>query len=152
MTAAHQSAKELVMTRIDFTKLNRRELFQLSLMTASATLIGQRTASGLVACNALPPQPYPIDIQTGLSVIEAFPTSPFILNPFNDPLPIPTALRPGWQRTDDTLISPSATDAWQVRQQLSGEPGNVCKPAPEAGHQDCMGARRRSAGASGVIV
>ncbi len=31
---------------------------------------------------------------TGLQAIEAFPTSPLILNPFSDPLPIPKALAP----------------------------------------------------------
>src|SRR5690349_24965660 len=97
----------------DFTKLSRREIFKLTLMSGSATLIGSRIAraDGGTSCNALPPMPYDIEIQTGMGAIEAFPTSPFILNPFNDPLPVPQAMKPGYRQPDGTL-PPNAPTAW----------------------------------------
>ncbi|NLF32952.1 MAG: LEPR-XLL domain-containing protein, partial [Planctomycetes bacterium] len=35
--------------------------------------------------------------------LEIMPTSPFIVNPFIDPLVIPEALEPGWRLPDGTL-------------------------------------------------
>ncbi|HET9555234.1 MAG TPA: multicopper oxidase domain-containing protein, partial [Anaeromyxobacteraceae bacterium] len=55
---------------------------------------------------------------TGLQAIEAFPTSPLILNPFTDPMPVPRAAKP---------IPDSEVATW------SNQPG------PEAGKQDCDG-------------
>ena len=78
---------------LDYTKLSRRELFQLSLMSAGATLIGGRRAWGQTGV-CIDQVPHDIDVVTGLSAIEVFPTSPFILSPFTDPLPIPSAMRP----------------------------------------------------------
>src|SRR5439155_15258646 len=46
--------------------------------------------------------------------IEVFPTSPLVINPFSDPLPIPGALAP---------VPRSAVDAWAIR------------PGPGAGQQ-----------------
>ncbi len=139
--------------KLDFTKLSRRELMKLSLLAGGATTMGARRAwgqsPGFVACNALPPQPYDIDIETGLGAIEVFPTSPFILNPFTDGLPIPTALRPGYRQPDGTL-TPNAPDAWTVRQSALGLA--ISPPSPGAGRQDSIGARRRSAGSTGPAV
>ncbi len=42
--------------------------------------------------------------------IEAFPTSPLIVSPFNDPLPIPQALRPVPKSVVDTWSSPPGPD------------------------------------------
>jgi len=139
-----------MMKGFDFSKLSRRELFKLSMMTGSATLICARRASAdnLVACGALPPQPYPIDTLTGSLAIEAFATSPVILNPFNDPLTIPKALRPGYQRNDGSLLSYDDPGAWGVRSSSNGS--SSCKPGPDAGMQDCMGARRRFSGPTRV--
>src|SRR5450432_3368822 len=129
----------------DFTKLSRRELFQLSLMTGSAALIGAKVARGQsVSCKSLPPMPYDIDTLAGAQAIEVFPTSPFILNPFTDPLPIPQAMKPGYRQTDGTL-TPKAP--WMVRQSYIGA-GN-CGPSPDAGRQDSMGPRARYAGLGG---
>ena len=64
----------------EHVKWTRREMLKLALMAGGATLIG---TGGLRPKAAL-----------GNIYIEAFPTSPLILNPFNDPLPIPKALAP----------------------------------------------------------
>lgn len=65
--------------------LNRRELFKLSggILLGSAAGFRPSPAYGTVttAC-------------AGAEVVEVFPTSPLILNPFTDPLPIPTPLAP----------------------------------------------------------
>src|SRR5512140_2476074 len=93
--------------------LSRRNLLGLGIASGAA-LVGRR------AWGACPPgfiDQTPMDIAlanmgTGVSG-EAFPTSPFILNPFNDPLPIPKAMSPGWRQPDGTL-TPNATNAWTV--------------------------------------
>lgn len=66
-------------------KWSRRELLKLSLMAGGASLIGSR---------ALRPPPALASCGSTQGVIEAFPTSPLILNPFTDLLPIPTPLAP----------------------------------------------------------
>jgi len=73
---------------------------------------------------------------------EAFPVSPFILNPFIDPLVIPQAMRPGYRQTDGTL-TPTATNAWTCRTSAYGS-NTIIKPQAASGHQDAMGARARS--------
>jgi len=134
----------------DFTKLSRRELYQLSLMSGSAALIGAKAARGqTVGCASLPPMPYDIDTLTGALPLEVFPTSPFILHPFTDPLTIPQAMRPGYRQPDGTLATPSSTD-WYARQGWNAN--GVCYPGPDAGHQDAMGARPRTAGLNGPKV
>ncbi|MBI4537618.1 MAG: multicopper oxidase domain-containing protein [candidate division NC10 bacterium] len=65
---------------------SRRDLLKLGLMSGAATLIGTR---GLRPAPALGAQCY----------AEAFPTSPFVLSPFTDPLPIPPVLAPSNPRT-----------------------------------------------------
>jgi FtsP/CotA-like multicopper oxidase with cupredoxin domain len=136
--------------RFDFSKLSRREIFKLSMMSGTATLIGARSALGQGAtCSAMPPMPYDIEIQTGLGALEAFPISPFILHPFNDPLPVPTAMKPGYRQSDGTL-TPTATNAWYTRQSTMGR-NTVCAPGPGAGMQDSMGKRKRTAGVPGAV-
>jgi FtsP/CotA-like multicopper oxidase with cupredoxin domain len=113
------------------------------LMTGGVTLIGSRAWADL--CPTDPP-PIPIDqAMTACGVGgEPFPTSPFILNPFTDPLPVPTALAPGWRRPDGTL-DPNAADAWTVRTSAFGS-NVVSRPGPGAGRQDAMGERFNGAG------
>ena len=136
----------------DFTKLSRREVFQLSLMSGSAALIGGKMAQGqTVNCRSLPPMPYPIDVLTGAPALELFPTSPFILSPFNDPLPIPQAMRPGYRQPDGTLATPDEENDWQVRQQASSGSGRS-RPGPDKGKQDSFGRRSRTAGLNGPKV
>ena len=55
----------------------------------------------------------------GRSYIEAFPTSPLILKPFNDPLPIPTALRPTTRRRG---TRPARLPDPKKQDSLGGEP------------------------------
>src|SRR5215831_7024472 len=138
--------------KIPLSQLSRRELLRLGLMSGGAALASLRRArsQGLVACTAIPAQPYDIDIETGNTVIEVFPTSPFIIEPFNDPLPVPTAMKPGYRQPDGTL-TPGSTDAWTVRTSAFGN--NVkCAPGPGEGRQDAMGKRSRSAGVPGPQV
>jgi len=135
------------MNRLDITKLSRRDLIKLSLMAGGATMLGGKRAWSQVCIDQTPQD---IDIETGLTAIEAFPTSPFILNPFTDPLPIPAAMRPGYCQPDGTL-TPNSSDAWTVRSSQFGS-NVICAPGPSAGHQDAIGARRRTAGVPGTPV
>ena len=49
--------------RLDFSKLSRREIFKLSMMAGSATLIGARSALGEgTTCSAMPPMPYELNM------------------------------------------------------------------------------------------
>jgi FtsP/CotA-like multicopper oxidase with cupredoxin domain len=87
------------MNRPDLLKMNRRDLIKLSMMSGMATLIGAGRAWGQVevpgSCLTEPPQPHPIEPGFGIGVGgEAFPTSPLILEPFKDELPIPKAMAP----------------------------------------------------------
>src|SRR5471032_617225 len=135
----------------DFTKLSRRDLFQLSLMSGSAALIGGKMAQGqTVNCRSLPTMPYPIDVLTGAPALELFPTSPFILSPFNDPLPIQQAMRPGYRQPDGTLLAPNEKNDWYVRQSAFGK--GECEPGPGKGKQDSFGARPRTAGLGGPKI
>jgi FtsP/CotA-like multicopper oxidase with cupredoxin domain len=135
------------MKKPDITKLSRRELIKLSLMAGSATLIGGGRAWGQVCVDQTPQD---IDIVTGLTALEVFPTSPFILNPFVDALPIPSAMSPGYRQPDGTL-TPNSPDAWTVRTSAFGS-NVISPPGPGAGRQDALGARRRTAGVPGPAV
>jgi hypothetical protein len=64
----------------EYVKWSRREMLKLALMAGGATLIGTGGFRPRAARGAL--------------YLEDFPTSPLILNPFTDPLPIPKALAP----------------------------------------------------------
>ncbi len=88
-------------------RLNRREL--LRLMSGGAALVGSTVLGPMraFACNA-----------GG----EPFPTSPLILSPFKDPLPIPKALRP----SDPTKWKDPRT-------------GSLAPPGPGIGQQDSRG-------------
>ncbi len=78
------------MNRREQFKLSRRNLLRLSLMAGGATLLGAGRAFGFApTCDPRTDWIDPFDrCDTGLGVIENFPTSPFILNPFADPLPV----------------------------------------------------------------
>lgn len=141
------------MRKLDITKLSRRELIKLSFMAGGASLLSVKSAFGQGACVENPVIPFDA-ADTGLGVIEVFPTSPFILSPFTDPLPIPPAMKPGWRRDTGApggLLDPNASDAWTVRDSSFGR-NVVCSPGPAAGHQDCQGARARTAGVPGPRV
>ena len=82
------------MERLDRVRLTRRDMLRL---TASGAGMFMLTASGLAVSG--------VGASGGGGLyIEAFPTSPLVLSPFNEPLPIPTALAPvpkaevdGWE-------------------------------------------------------
>src|ERR1051326_6235330 len=137
------------MNKPDITKLSRRELIKLSLMCGAAVAIPGR--SWAQSCSGFVDQtPQDIDIVTGLTPIEVFPTSPFILSPFTDPLPIPTSMLPGYRQPDGTL-TPNAPDAWMVRTSAFGN-NRALPPRPLAGRQGALGARPRPPGVPGPAV
>jgi FtsP/CotA-like multicopper oxidase with cupredoxin domain len=135
------------MEKPNITKLSRRELLKLTLMAGGATLIG----GGRAWAQSCGQSPVPItDVSfTGCGVSgEAVPMSPFILQPFTQPLPVPTALRSGWRDPEGNITT---TGAWTVRESAFGK-NYVCTPGPDAGHQDCFGDRPRTAGVPGPAV
>ncbi len=112
-------------------------------MAGGASLIGSRSGFAQGICPT-DQTPIPINMaDTGCGVIEVFPTSPFILNPFNDELTIPSALRPGYRQPDGTLLPPNPSSDWQVRTSAFGNNMQLA-PDPGSGRQDAMGARARS--------
>jgi FtsP/CotA-like multicopper oxidase with cupredoxin domain len=83
------------------SNVTRRDVLKIGAATGAATAIG-----------AIAGRPTPAAAQTvgatctGLPALEAFPTSPLILNPFTDPLPIPKAAAP---------VPPSTVATWTNR-------------------------------------
>ncbi|HEY1265059.1 MAG TPA: hypothetical protein VGF06_16130, partial [Terriglobales bacterium] len=138
------------MNKPDITKLSRRELIKLSLMCGAAVAVPGGRAWAQSCGGFVDQTPHDIDIETGLTAIEVFPTSPFILSPFTDPLPIPTSMLPGYRQPDGTL-TPNAPDAWRVRTSAFGN-NVILPPSPLPGRQDAMGARPRTAGVPGPAV
>src|SRR3954466_917414 len=90
------------MERLDKVRLTRREMLRLSVGGAGVFAL---TASGLAVSSGLAQGG-----GGGSLYIEAFPTSPLILSPFNDPLPIPKALAPIAKSVVDTWSSPPGPD------------------------------------------
>jgi len=91
-------------------KLSRRELLKSGLVLGGATLVGSR---------ALRPTQVLAQCDVGG---EPYPTSPLILNPFNDPLPIPP------------VYAPSNPSTWR-----NPRTGALAPPGPEIGRQDSDG-------------
>jgi FtsP/CotA-like multicopper oxidase with cupredoxin domain len=122
--------------RMNFT---RRDMLKITAAGGAATLFGKAAAQTCAT------DPTPIDIRsvanTGCPAdADLFPTSPFIVHPFVDALPIPTALRPGYRNADGTLSNGGPQD-WTVRQK-NGRNGNfVSAPGPGPGAQDSLGER-----------
>jgi FtsP/CotA-like multicopper oxidase with cupredoxin domain len=97
-----------MMERLDKIRLSRRDMLKLSAggagmfaLTASGFAVPRGIAGGGGGGGAL--------------YIEAFPTSPLITSPFNDPLNVPKALRPTdptkWQSLGKTLPDPKIQDS-----------------------------------------
>jgi FtsP/CotA-like multicopper oxidase with cupredoxin domain len=121
-------------------RFTRRDMLRLSLMAGGASLIGGR-AWGQACVDQTP-----VDIGdvafTGCGVgTEPFPTSPFIMQPYTQPLPIPRALRPGWRHPDGTLASPGDPNSWFVRKSVQFGDNTVVPPGPTPGQQDALGDR-----------
>jgi FtsP/CotA-like multicopper oxidase with cupredoxin domain len=89
------------MERLDRVRMTRRDMLRLSAGGAGMFAL---TASGLALSSSL-------GSGGGNIYIEAFPTSPLILSPFNDPLPIPKAAAPIAKSIVDTWESPPGPDS-----------------------------------------
>jgi len=114
-------------------------MLKLGLMAGGATLIGSRAWAQTCFDQT------PIDIGNAINTcqaVETFPTSPFILNPFTDPLPIPQAMRPGWRQPDGTL-DPAYSGAWTVRIMNGVNQTYKNSPSGAPGCQDALGKRER---------
>jgi len=97
------------MNRHDVRGLNRRDLLKwggAALLGSAANLRPSAAYGQIRAC----PTPDPLEILQGAcaggDAIEAFPTSPFILYPFTDPLPIPAPLAAVPKSEVDTWAQP----------------------------------------------
>ena len=90
------------MERLDKVRLTRRDMLRLSVGGAGVFAL---TASGLAVPRGLASHG-----GGGGVYLEAFPTSPLILRPFNDPLTIPRALRPTAKQDVDLWKSPPGAD------------------------------------------
>src|SRR5690242_9534164 len=102
------------MTNDQSLKLNRRDLLKWSgaALAGGAALVGasQRAEAqtGSLSCG-------------GGQIIEVFPSSPFILNPFKDALPVPTPL---------TQVSDGELSTWAVKPMTTG-----CQDSYGSDHQ-----------------
>jgi FtsP/CotA-like multicopper oxidase with cupredoxin domain len=90
------------MERLDRVTLTRRDMLRL---TAGGAGMFMLTASGLAVASGVGASDGGGDLY-----IEAFPTSPLILSPFNEPLPIPTAMAPVPKAVVDGWDSPPGPD------------------------------------------
>src|SRR4051812_22154182 len=125
----------------DKNRFTRRDLIKFGAMGGAATLIGKGARAQTAACIDQTPIPIEEIAFTGCGVgAEAFATSPFITQPFTQELPIPQALRPGWNDGQGGLITDKSDPrAWNVRKSAFGA-GKVL-PGPEAGPQGAPGDR-----------
>src|SRR2546423_1083985 len=116
---AEPVTKERAMEPKDRLLINRRDLLKWgtaavvgssALLRSSFAFAQSRTGPFCPPGNIDPPC-------VGPDAIEAFPTSPFVLHPFTDPLPIPVALRPvpaselaGWSRKPGPGLGQQSSD------------------------------------------
>ena len=100
---------------------------------------------GKAFAEVVPPPGLPPETACGIQ--EVMPTSPFIIRPFRDRLPIPKAMAPGW-RPDPTLPPDQTQTDWTVRRArfLAPDaptdvvpPGGVVVPGPGVHQQDSYG-------------
>src|SRR3954466_15623943 len=90
------------MERVAGVRLTRREMLRLSAGGAGVFML---TASGLAVSSGIS-----ASSGGGKLYLEAFPTSPLILKPFDEPLPVPTAMAPIPKAVVDRWASPPAPD------------------------------------------
>src|SRR3954453_19754519 len=88
------------MESIDRVRVTRRDMLRL---TAGGAGMFMLTASGLAVSSG-------VSAGGGGLYVEAFPTSPLILSPFNEPLPIPKAMAPVPKANVDGWESPPGPD------------------------------------------
>jgi len=119
----------------------RRDILKLGAASGAATLIGRTAWADTCVDNSIIDPMSDVEF-TGCGVGgEPMPTSPLILEPFVDPLPIPRTLRPGWRHADGTLAAPGDPSAWFVRRSTQFGDDTVVRPGPGAGQQDALGDR-----------
>jgi FtsP/CotA-like multicopper oxidase with cupredoxin domain len=119
----------------------RRDMLRFGAVTGAATLIGRNAWADVCVDNEMIDPMSDLEF-TGCSVGgEPMATSPFILRPFEDALPIPQTLRPGWRNPDGTVASPRDPNAWTVRKSMQFGDNTVVRPGPEPGRQDALGDR-----------
>jgi FtsP/CotA-like multicopper oxidase with cupredoxin domain len=110
--------------------------------TGAATLFGK--AYGQTVCADTVPVDITTARDTGCPIdLDMFPTSPFIVNPFTDQLPIPSTLRPGYRNPDGTLSGGGPSD-WTVREKNGRSGSYISAPGPGTGMQDSLGDRPMS--------
>jgi FtsP/CotA-like multicopper oxidase with cupredoxin domain len=116
--------------------LTRRDMLKITGAAGAAGLFGR--ALGQV-CSDTTPVAIQVADSTGCPIdADLFPVSPFILNPFTDPLLVPAAMRPGYRNPDGTL---AANQSWNVRQANGVFGSFVFPPGPGSGNQDSIGDR-----------
>jgi FtsP/CotA-like multicopper oxidase with cupredoxin domain len=119
-------------------QFTRRDMIKITGAAGVAAMYGK--AFGVCVGDTVP-----VSIETAKNTgcpvdADLFPTSPFIMTPFVDALPIPTALRAGYRNPDGTLSGGTPQD-WTVRQ-ANGVFGNfISPPGPGTGQQDSIGDR-----------
>lgn len=136
-------AKESESNKLEFS---RRDLLKYGITAGCVLAVGSEFLNATQAWGAPGPGNGGMGGMAGPPVVagvgpEAFPTSPFIVNPFVDPLAIPQAMAPGWRQVDGTL-APADPAAWTVRRAAflnnGGLPG-VVVPGPAQSQQDVYG-------------
>jgi FtsP/CotA-like multicopper oxidase with cupredoxin domain len=96
--------------------LGRRDVLKISAGAAAAAAVGAVASPALASSGSS--NTTSSGTCSGLDALEAFPTSPLILKPFVDPLPVPAAYAPE---------SPASVATW------------TNQPGPGVGQQDCDG-------------
>jgi FtsP/CotA-like multicopper oxidase with cupredoxin domain len=129
----------------DSKKFTRRDILKIGAAGGAAATTGLYAGRARAQTAGICADTAPIGIAgaraTGCTIdADFFPTSPFILNPFTDPLPVPRALRPGYRNPDGTLSGGSASD-WTVREKNGVAGSFISPPGPGPGNQDSIGDR-----------
>jgi FtsP/CotA-like multicopper oxidase with cupredoxin domain len=120
-------------------QLSRRDLMKLGAATGAAGFLA-KPAWAQTCPTDRPPVPISQVANTGCPIdADLYPTSPFILNPFTEPLPVPAAMKPGYRNPDGTISAGGPQD-WTVRVKNGGA-GGVSVPSANPGAQDAFGER-----------
>ncbi len=110
--------------KIENTQFSRRDFLKLGVAgTAAVTLASSRLANAI--SNAKAGGPY----------TEVFPTSPLILSPFQDELPIPKALAPIAKSEVDTWATPPGSGYGQ-QNSISNEQHQIWPNNPKVGYSE----------------
>jgi len=120
------------------TGMSRRDMLKITALSGAATAVAAVASPALAkgkggGGGGTPPP----TTCTGLTAIEVYPTSPLILNPFTDPLPVPLAARPIPAATVATWASQPGGGAGKqdsdgyTHQMWPGQAGTVCANMPQ---------------------